>query len=106
VRLAELPELGRLPRRQLAALAGLAPINHDSGRLRGRRFIQGGRAAVRTALSLATLSAIRRHPTIGALYRRLIQAGKPAKLALVACLRQLLTVLNALLRDHTPWHPA
>ena len=106
VLLVELPERGRLPRRQLAALAGLAPINHDSGRLRGRRFIQGGRAAVRTALYMATLTAIRRNPTIGALYRRLIQAGKPAKLAIVACMRKLLTILNAILRDHTPWHPA
>ncbi|HJR03416.1 MAG TPA: IS110 family transposase [Methylomirabilota bacterium] len=101
--LADLPELGRLPRRQLAALVGVAPVNRDSGTLRGRRTVSGGRAAVRRVLYMATVSAIRRNPIIGAFYRRLRANGHPAKVALTAAMRKLLTILNAILRDHRPW---
>jgi len=104
--LAELPELGTLSRQQAAALAGLAPRARDSGRFRGRRCIGGGRAGVRSALYLAALSAARYNPLIRPLYRRLRAAGKAAKLALVACARKLLTILNALLRDGRPFDPA
>jgi transposase len=101
--IAELPELGHLGRRQIASLVGVAPVNRDSGTSRGRRIVQGGRSAVRTALYMPTLTAIRRNPTIRALYGRLIGRGKPAKLALTACIRKLLVVLNAILRDRRPW---
>lgn len=101
--LAELPELGQLDRRKITALVGLAPVNRDSGTLRGRRMIAGGRAAVRTALYMATLTAIRWNPAIRIFYLRLIQAGKPAKVALTASMRKLLTVLNAILRDRSQW---
>lgn len=104
--LAELPELGTLGRKQIAALVGLAPFNRDSGTMRGKRTIWGGRASVRTALYMATLVASRRNPPIAAMYRRLRDAGKPAKLALTACMRKLLTILNAILRDRTPWQSA
>lgn len=104
--LAELPELGTLGRRQIAALVGIAPFNRDSGTMRGKRTIWGGRASVRTALYMATLVASRRNPAIAAMYRRLLNAGKPAKLALTACMRKLLIILNAILRDRTPWQNA
>ena len=104
--LAELPELGQLDRRKITALVGLAPVNRDSGTLRGRRMIAGGRAAVRTALYMATLTAIRWNPAIRIFYLRLIRAGKPAKVALTASMRKLLTVLNAILRDRTQWQTA
>ncbi|MDJ0897152.1 MAG: IS110 family transposase [Alphaproteobacteria bacterium] len=104
--IATLPELGELTRRQIAALAGVAPLNRDSGTLRGRRMIAGGRAAVRRALYMATLSAARWNQTIAAFYQRLIAAGRPAKLALTACMRKLLTILNAILRDQRPWQNA
>ena len=103
--LAELPELGRLDRRRIAALVGVAPYNRDSGARRGQRRIWGGRAAVRAALYMAALSAARWNPAIRACYERLRAAGKPAKVALVACMRKLLTILNALLRDGLPWQP-
>ncbi len=103
--LAGLPELGALTRQQVAALAGLAPRNRDSGALRGRRTIGGGRAPVRAALYMAALAAARCHPLIRPLYRRLRAAGKAAKAALVACARKLLTVLNAMLRDNRHWDP-
>jgi transposase len=106
VLIAELPELGRLGRRQIAALVGVAPINRDSGTFRGRRMVQGGRATVRTALDMATLTAIRFNPAIRAFYQRLIARGRPAKLALTACMRKLLTILNAILRDARPWQSA
>ena len=103
VLLAELPELGHLDRHQVAALAGLAPFNRDSGQWRGERHIQGGRAGVRTALYMPTVVATRHNPVIRALYRRLCAAGKKPKVALTACMRKLLTILNAMLRDGTPW---
>jgi transposase len=101
--LASLPELGTLSRRQVASLAGLAPHARESGRWRGARRIAGGRTAVRCALYMATLSAARFNPAIAAVYARLLQAGKPRKVALVACARKLLTILNAMLRTKTPW---
>lgn len=104
--IAELPELGQIDRRSLAALAGLAPFNHDSGKLRGRRAIAGGRATVRSALFMAVLVSIRRNLPVADTYHRLVQAGKPPKVAIVACMRRLLGILNAILRDQTPWKNA
>lgn len=102
--LGELPELGTLDRGQIAALAGLAPHNCDSGGRTGSRHIWGGRAPVRTALYMAAVSGIRHNPVIRALYDRLHnQAGKPKKVAIVACMRKLLTIANAMLRDGVPW---
>lgn len=103
--LAALPELGTINRKQITALVGIAPFNHDRGRLRGRRFIQGGRYAVRSVLYMATLSATRYNPTIRAFYEHLLAAGKDQKVAIVACMRKLLTILNAMLRDNQAWHP-
>jgi transposase len=105
VLLAELPELGAIGHKQLAALVGVAPLNHDSGTLRGQRHIAGGRASVRCALYMATLVAVRHNPTLKAFYRRLRDAGKRPKVALVAAMRKLLSILNALVRDNRPWHP-
>jgi transposase len=101
--LVELPELGTLNRKQLAVLAGVAPINVDSGTQRGRRHIWGGRATVRAALYMSALTGIRYNPVIGAFYRRLVAAGKPKKVALVACMRKLLVILNAMLKTKTHW---
>jgi len=101
--LAELPELGQLNRKAIAALVGVAPFNCESGSLRGRRIVWGGRARVRSALYMAALVASRHHPVIRAFYERLCDAGKPKKLALTACMHKLLTVLNALVQHHTPW---
>lgn len=101
--IAGLPELGCADRRQIAALVGVAPLNRDSGTLRGRRCVWGGRAPLRSVLYMATLAATRHNPVIGAHYRRLCAAGKPRKVALVACMRKLLTILNAMLRNRTPW---
>jgi transposase len=98
--LARLPELGRLSRRKIAALAGLAPFNRDSGAMRGRRSIAGGRADVRAVLYMATVTAIRHNPPIADFHARLLAAGKPAKLAITACMRKLLTILNAILRQN------
>jgi transposase len=103
--LAELPELGHLARRQIAALVGVAPLNRDSGTLRGRRQVWGGRAPVRQTLYLGTLSATRCNPVIRSFYERLRAAGKTAKVALTACMRKLLTILNAMLKQGTPWQP-
>jgi len=103
--LAHLPELGQLNRRQIAALVGVAPLNRDSGRFHGHRAIWGGRIRVRTILYMATLTATRCNPLIRQFYQRLCQAGKPAKVALVACMRKLLIILNALLRTGQPWKP-
>jgi transposase len=101
--LAELPELGTLDRSKIAALVGVAPMNHDSGLMRGKRRIWGGRASVRAVLYMATLTAVRRNPPIRATYERLLAAGKAKKVALVACMRKLLLTLNAMMRDSTPW---
>jgi transposase len=103
---AKLPELGRLSRRQIAALVGVAPLNRDSGQMRGRRTIGGGRADIRTVLYMATVSAIRCNPQIRAFHQRLKAAGKPPKLAITACMRKLLTILNAMVKTQTPWRPA
>lgn len=100
---ADLPELGQLTRREIAKLVGIAPVSRDSGTLRGRRFVQGGRAHVRAALYMGALVAIRHNPTIRAFYQRLVDAGKPKKVALVACMRKLLTILNTMLRTGEPW---
>ena len=100
-----LPELGHLDRRAIAALVGLAPFNCDSGTLRGRRTIWGGRARVRTVLYMAATSAVRSNPVIRAFYQRLIARGKPHKVAMVACMRKMLTILNAMARTNTPWTP-
>jgi transposase len=101
--LAEVPELGTLTHKRLAALIGIAPLNRDSGTLRGRRSIWGGRAEVRAALYMGALVAARRNPAIKEFYERLLAAGKPKKVALVACMRKLLSILNAVLKHHTPW---
>jgi transposase len=101
-----LPELGHLTRQQIAALVGIAPLNRDSGTHRGRRAIWGGRATVRAGLYMATLVATRYNVVIRAFYQRLVAAGKPKKLALVAAMRKLLTILNAMLHHHQPWTPA
>ena len=101
--LAELPELGRLSHGQIAALVGVAPLNRDSGTLRGRRAVLGGRAAVRTVLYMGTLRATRCNPAIRRFYDRLLAAGKAKKVALVACMHKLLTILNAMLKHQTPW---
>jgi transposase len=101
--LAELPELGELNRRKIAALVGVAPFNRDSGTLKGRRIIWGGRASVRAALYMATLVASRHNTVIRALYQRLLNAGKVRKVALVACMRKLLTILNAMIKHKTRW---
>jgi transposase len=101
--LAQLPELGQLNRRKIAALVGLAPFNNDSGQRRGQRSIRGGRTEVRAVLYMATVSAARFNDTIRSFYRRLLAAGKAPKVALIACARKLLTILNAMLRTNQPW---
>ena len=98
-----LPELGTLGRKQISALVGVAPFNRDSGTLRGRRAIWGGRASVRAVLYMAALVGARWNPVLRDLYRRLKSAGKPSKVALEACMRKLLTILNAIIRDRSPW---
>jgi transposase len=103
--LAELPELGTLDRRQIASLTGLAPFPRDSGQLRGRRMVQGGRAKVRGALYMGALVAARHNPVLKHFYQRLIANGKPPKVALTATMRKLVTILNAMLRTNTPWQP-
>jgi transposase len=104
--LAELPELGTLPRRRGCALVGVAPFNRDSGTFRGKRQVWGGRAPVRAALYMGALVATRHNPVIREFYERLLAAGKPKKVALVACMRKLLSILNAVMRDRVPWHSA
>jgi transposase len=101
--LGDLPELGTLTRWEVAALAGVAPLNADSGTRQGKRRTWGGRATVRAALYMAAVVAARCNPAIRPLYRRLCDQGKPAKVALVACMRKLLTIANAILRDRLPW---
>jgi len=104
--LAELPELGSLNRRQIAALAGLAPFTRQSGKWRGKSFIGGGRASVRTALFMAAMTAMRHNPVLRAFHQRLRAAGKPKMVALIAVARKLLTILNAILRDNKKWQNA
>jgi transposase len=103
--IAELPELGRLNRRQIASLVGVAPFARESGTARGRRRVRGGRFDVRRVLYMATLTAAFRNPTLKAYYQRLIAAGKLPKVALVACKRKLLTMLNAMIRNGSQWDP-
>lgn len=104
--IAELPELGTLDRRRLAALVGVAPVNQDSGLQRGYRAIAGGRASVRNVLFMATLVAVRWNPLLKAHYEALLGRGRPKKVALIACIRRLVGILNAILRTKTPWHTA
>jgi len=104
--LGHLPELGQLDRKQIAALAGLAPYNADSGQRSMPRHIRGGRAAARTALYMATVAAVTHNATLRTFHRRLLASGKAGQVALTACMRKLLTILNAILRDNRPWNPA
>ena len=101
--LADLPELGTLNRQKISALVGLAPFPDDSGKRQGKRYIRGGRAEVRCVLYMATVSAIMHNPPIKAMYERLKTAGKPSKLAITACMRKLLTILNAMLKNNQTW---
>jgi len=101
--LADLPELGDLNNREISSLVGVAPINRDSGRLRGKRRIQGGRAAIRTVLYMATLSATRCNPVIKAFYKKLVAQGKHKKVALTACMRKFITILNTMVKNKTEW---
>jgi transposase len=101
--LAELPELGTITHKRLSALVGVAPFNRDSGERRGKREVWGGRAPVRAALYMGALVATRHNPTIKEFYERLLAGGKPKKVALVACMRKLLVILNAMIRDRSPW---
>lgn len=101
--LADMPELGALSNKQAASLAGLAPINRDSDRMRGKRRIQGGRASVRTTLYMATLSPIQCNPILKHFYQKLVEKGKHKKVAITACMRRFITILNAILRDNTAW---
>ena len=102
--LAGLPELGRLDRREIASLVGVAPFNRDSGTLRGKRTVWGGRSSVRATLYMATLAATRYNSVMRAFYQRLLEAGKPKKVALTACMRKLLTILNAMLKHNRSWN--
>ncbi len=104
--LAELPELGRLNRKQIAALVGVAPFNRDSGKFKGKRAIWGGRASVRQVLYMAALSAAQHNPVIRDFYQHLLKAGKLKKVALIACARKLLTILNAMIHSMKPWDPS
>jgi transposase len=104
--MAGLPELGRLSGRQIGKLVGVAPLNADSGKFKGKRTTWGGRANVRSALYMAALSASRHDPTIKAFYERLLAAGKPKKVALTACMHKLLTIINAVIRSGVPWQPS
>jgi transposase len=101
---AEVPELGALNRQEIAALIGVAPLNRDSGTVRGTRAVWGGRAHVRAVLYMSTLAAVRHNPVLKAFYERLRAVGKAPKVALTACMRKLLTILNAMLKHQTPWH--
>ncbi len=103
--LSELPELGELNRKEVASLVGVAPMNKDSGRYSGKRMILGGRHRIRNVLFMAIMSAIQSNPRIRAQYQRLVEAGKPKKVALVACMRKLLTTLNAMMKSGEIWRP-
>lgn len=102
--MSELPELGTLNRKEIAALVGVAPMNRDSGRYEGKRFIRGGRSKVRTVLFVSMMSAIQCHPKLKPMYERMVAAGKPKKVALVACMRKQLTILNAMVKTNTYWN--
>lgn len=104
--IAELPELGQLSHKKISALVGLAPFNHDSGRLRGKRRIWGGRSKLRASLYMSVVAGLRFNPVIKRFYQRLIAAGKPAKVALTACMHKLLVLLNAMVRDNLDWRPS
>lgn len=101
--LADLPELGELNNKEISKLVGVAPINRDSGRLRGKRRIQGGRASIRSVLYMATLSATQCNPVIKAFYKRLVAQGKHKKVALTACMRKLIIILNTMVKNRTEW---
>lgn len=101
--LAEMPELGTLDRREAASLAGLAPFTRQSGQWRGKSFIGGGRSGVRAMLYMGAMSGVRYNPALRVFYQRLLAAGKPKNLALIAVARKLLSILNAILRDQKPW---
>ena len=101
--ISELPELGKLNRKEIAALVGIAPMNRDSGSFEGKRRIKGGRYKVRTALFMSTMSAIQHHPKLKAMYEKLVAAGKPKKVAIVACMRKQLVILNTMVRNGTHW---
>jgi transposase len=101
--LSELPELGKLNRKEIASLVGVAPMNKDSGSYQGKRYIKGGRSKVRTVLFVAMMSTIQCHPKLKPMYKRLVAAGKPKKVALVACMRKQLTILNAMVKNGTHW---
>ena len=101
--LSGLPEIGRLTRKQVVGLVGVAPINRDSGVARGRRAIHGGRGRIRNVLYMATITAIRHNPRIAAFYKSLRDAGKPPKVAITACMRKIIVTLNAMVRDNRPW---
>ena len=103
--LLDLPELGTLSRQRITALVGVAPFNRDSGTLRGTRTVWGGRAPVRATLSMNTLVAVRYNPVLKRFYERLCAAGKAKKVALTACMRKLLTILNAMIKHQKPWQP-
>lgn len=106
VLISDLPELGRLDRRRIASLVGVAPFARDSGAFRGRRMIAGGRGAIRRVLYMATVAALKHNPVIAAFYARLVANGHPAKVALTAAMRKLLIIVNAIVRDHRPWQIA
>ena len=101
--MSELPELGALNRKEIAALVGVAPMNRDSGSFEGKRFIRGGRHKVRTVLFVSMMSAIQCHPKLKPMYQRLTAAGKPKKVALIACMRKQLTILNTMVKNNTYW---
>ena len=101
--MSELPELGKLNRKEIAALVGVAPMNRDSGNYEGKRYIRGGRHKVRTVLFVSMMSAIQCHPKLKPMYERLVASGKPKKVALVACMRKQLTILNTMVKNNTYW---
>ena len=101
--ISELPELGKLNRKEVAALVGIAPMNRDSGGYKGKRFIRGGRHKVRTVLFVSMLSAIQCHPKLKPMYQGLIAKGKPKKVAIVACMRKQLTILNQMVKTNSKW---
>lgn len=101
--MSELPELGTLNRKQIAALVGIAPMNRDSGSYQGKRYIRGGRHRVRTVLFVSMMSAIQCHPKLKPMYERMVAAGKPKKVALIACMRKQLTILNVMVKNNTYW---